>query len=223
MALQLPPWFGPRAVLEGVELLVLSDNNNAARGWTRKQIRGSLMQRHQQNQQEPPGFDAAVRTMLSELRKRGNLMMGVGGRQHYTLSRTPPCLPPWFTPQVVVQAVEQLDGNNAGGSTRTRIRDFLLQTHQPQRRRRQRRQPPPGFVAVLRTMLSVLRQRGHLVRGANGPQHYTRQQAPALLQPNPIHIPDFLWGYYLGYELGNNNGLDNGVELGQVIAGVLHG
>ncbi|EMS66831.1 hypothetical protein TRIUR3_27790 [Triticum urartu] len=100
MALQLPPWFGPRAVLEGVELLVLNDNNNAARGWTRKHIRGSLMQRHQRNQQEPPGFDAAVRTMLSELRKRGNLMMGVGGRQHYTLSRTPPCLPPWFTPQV---------------------------------------------------------------------------------------------------------------------------
>ena len=127
-------------------------------------------------------------------------------------------LPPWFTPQVVVQEVELLDGIHPGGSTWARIRDSLLQTHQPQQP-----QPLPGFVAVLRTMLSLLRQRGHLAGGASGPQHYTRQQAPALLQPNPIHIPDFLWGYYLGYELGNNRGFHRGVDLGEVIADVLHG
>lgn len=209
MALPLPPWFGPRAVLEEVELLVLNDNNNAAQGWTWLQIRDSLMQTHQQNQQElPHGFNAALRKRLSELLERGNLMTGVGGPQHYTLSDKPPYLPPWFTPQVVLQAVGQLEGNNAGGSTRTRIRDSLLEAHQPQQP-----QPPPRFVAVLRTMLSVLRQRGHLAGGANGSQHYTRQQAPALVQPNPVHIPDFLWGYYLGYELG----FDDCAKLDEVI------
>ncbi|XBI94869.1 hypothetical protein VPH35_031432 [Triticum aestivum] len=187
MALQLPPWLGPRTVLEEVELLVLNDNNNnAAQGWTWLQIRDSLMQTHQSNQQElPHGFNAALRKRLYELLERGNLMTG------------PPYLPPWFTPQVVLQAVEQLDRNNAGGSTWTRIRDSLLEAHQLQQP-----QPPPRFVAVLRTMLSVLRQRGHLAEGANGSQRYTRQQARALVQPNPVHIPDFLWGYYLGYELG---------------------
>lgn len=209
MALPLPPWFGPRTVLEEVEQLVLNDNANAAQGWTWQQIRDSLMQTHQQNQQGlPQGFNAALRGTLSRLRERGHLMTGAGGPQRYTLSNTPPYFPPWFGPGAVLQAV----GNDAGGLTWAQIRDSLLRTHQPQHP-----QPPPDFDRLLRAMLSVLRQRGHLrVIGHN--QRYTRQQAPAPAEPNPILIPDYLWCYYLGYKLGANDGLDDGVELGQVMA-----
>lgn len=200
MALPLPPWFGPRTVLEEVEQLVLNDNNNnAAQGWPWQEIKESLMQTHQQNQQElPPGFNAALRNTLARLRDRNHLKTGVGGPQCYTLSNTPPYFPPWFGKDEVLHAVGVLDVNNDGGSTWAQIRDSLLEAHQPQH--------PPDFVRLLRAMLSVLRQRGHL--RVIGHQHYTRQEAPAPAEHNPVDIPDHLWFYYLGYNLGVDHGLD---------------
>lgn len=107
---------------------------------------------------------------------------------HYTLPVTPPHLPAWFGPAAVLQAVGELDdGNDGNGSTFAQIRDSLLQTHQP---------PPPGFETVLRMMLAVLRQRGHLTWPGSqwAAALHAAAQAPALVEPNPVHIPPTISG-----------------------------
>ncbi|CAN6197462.1 unnamed protein product [Urochloa humidicola] len=209
-----PLWFGPHAILEAVECLVVNDHHKAAVGWTWEEIMDSLMRTHQDLQEieeEPPPrqalFNATLLVELDKLVQSGDLkLVGVGGQHpyHYTLS--PPYLPPWFRPEMVLEEVRKLDVTNPGVWTREQIRDSLKQKYQPD-------QPlPPDFDTVLWTMLSVFHKRGHLTitRGpANGGlRHYKRLQAPALVEPDPIHVPDHIWCYYLGFKMGAGGGLD---------------
>lgn len=203
VSLPVPPWFGPEAVLEEVERLVVNDNDNASVGWTWEQIKVPLLRTHQQQEEElPQDFDAVLDAVLARLCEMRHLKVGAGGQQryyeydHYTLSDIPPYLPPWFGTEAVLQAVRELDDAAGGGSTWEEIRDSLMRTHQPG-------QPlPPDLDTVLETMLSVLREKGHLTWGARSSRHYTRRRAPALVEADPIRIPNHLWFYYLGYYLG---------------------
>ncbi|EMS66162.1 hypothetical protein TRIUR3_15602 [Triticum urartu] len=187
----LPLWFGPLKVLQEVELLTVEDNNNATRGWTRAHIKSSLIaRRHDDHEPLPQEFDAAFRTVFSDLLRGDHLVKGVN--RHYKLhTAVPHHLPSWFCKDAVLRNVGILDNNNNndGGSTSAQIRNSLMETYH-----QQAQLLPPNFHRLLRKMLSVLRKRGHLTRGANGPQHYTRRQAPALNEPNPIPLEEFQLG-----------------------------
>jgi hypothetical protein len=202
------PWFDRRTVLDEVQLLAVEDNNNAEHGWTKAQIKDSLIARHHDQQQQlPPGFDAEFGRVLSDLLRGDHLVTGDNPQCYKLHTVVPHHLPPWFGKDAVLQEVEKLDNqnNNNDGSTWAPIRNSLLETYH-----HHQQQLPPGFDRLVRKMLSVLRNRGHLTRGANGPQHYTRRQAPALTDPNPIPMEEFQLGFYLGYTMGAMDGFRNG-------------
>ncbi|KAF6992727.1 hypothetical protein CFC21_009691 [Triticum aestivum] len=218
----LPPWFGPLTVLQEVERLTIEDNNNATRGWTRAHIKSSLIaRRHDDHQQLPQEeFDAAFRRVFSDLLRGDHLVKGVN-RQHYKLhTAVPHHLPSWFCKDAVLRTVEMLDNNNNddGGSTWAQIRNSLMERYH-----QQAQLLPPNFHRLLRKMLSVLRKRGHLTRGANGPQHYTRRQAPAFNERHPIPLEEFQLGYYLGYTMGGTQGYIYGEFQGMMVGMELGG
>jgi hypothetical protein len=191
------PWFGPHAILEAVEWLVVNHHHKAAAGWSWEEIKASLLMQQKVDEKELPQdlLDVILRAELSRLVQMGDLKVVEQQPYRYTLS--PPYLPPWFDPDEVLKAVGELDKDNAGGSTWEEIRDSLKEKHPAE-------PLPPEFDTVLRTLLSIFHQKGHLAKGANGPRHYTRRQAPALVpvdHPDSIRIPDYVWWYYLGYKL----------------------
>jgi hypothetical protein len=207
-----PPWFGPHAILEAVERLVVNndDSSKADAGWTLEQInKGSVWQ------QPEVVDDATLRVELRRLVQTGDLkVVGVGREadpeQHYTLS--PPYLPPWFYPDGVVETAMNLDEEDdqavgGGGSTWEEIRDGLKEDqHQPEK------PLPPEFDAVLRALLTVLHQRGRLSNtntSGSGAVYYTGLHVPALPEPIRTHTPEHVWFYYLGYRLGAGDALDD--------------
>jgi hypothetical protein len=216
-ALSLPPWFGPHAILEAVERLVVNDDSNKAdAGWTLEQINKCSTW-----QQPEVVDDATLRVELRRLVQMGDLkVVGVGREaeaeaeaeeEHYTLS--PPYLPPWFYPHDVVETAVTLDEEDdeavgGGGSTWEEIRDDLKDEHQPEK------PLPPEFDTVLRALLSVLHQRGHLsnTNTKGGVVYYSGLHAPVLSDPIRNQIPQHLWFYYLGYRLGAGDALEDGSD-----------
>lgn len=201
---EFPQVFGHLAILHAVHQL--DGNNNQDSGSTPSAIRQRLIQNGVDNVPQTN----VVRSMLSELRQRGDLMLG--GQGPYTLHCARPRLPQWFQAALVLQAVQQLYPD---GSNWIQIRDALFQEVLP-----------PRFESVLKQFLSVLYQSGHLAMVDHVPPHYQGGQ-PGMVDhhvpphytpvPGPDNIPEFQLGYYLGYSLGYDAGFERwNPQLGMV-------